>query len=457
MSSDVVILARGISKRYDVYDRPHHRFMELVGGVSRAREFWAVRDVDMQIRKGETVGIVGRNGSGKSTLLQLLCGTLEPTNGELAVKGRVAALLELGAGFNPDFTGLENVYLNASLMGLSREETDQHLDDIVAFADIGDFLRQPVRTYSSGMYVRLAFAVAIAVEPDILVVDEALAVGDEAFQRKCYARIEELKAKGAAVLFVSHSAGAVVQLCDRALLMEGGRKLLEGAPKAVVGHYQRLMYAPEEKRAALRAELSEMATVDDLPETGHEPDEPSVPPVQSSALAIERFDPGMRSESVLAYASRGARIVDPHLVNTAGERVNVLVSGGVYRYRYDVRFDEDAKDVHFGMMLKSLGGVELFGMSSHAFGDSLPFVPRGAHRSVEFSFRADVLPGAYFLNAGCVGLDGEDGEIFLHRIVDALMFRIEFPKTDRRYAGLVDFSLIDGCRITARMSLEGSE
>src|ERR1700754_4595403 len=211
MSSDISIRASHVGKVFPVYAKPHHRLMQMLSPSSAKhrwyREFTALRDVSFEVKKGETVGIVGRNGSGKSTLLQIICGTLSPTQGELQVHGRIAALLELGAGFNPDFTGRENVYLNGTVLGLSRQEIDGLFDDIAAFADIGEFIEQPVKSYSSGMYVRLAFSVAIHVTPDILVVDEALAVGDEAFQRKCFARIEKIRREGATILFVSHSAG----------------------------------------------------------------------------------------------------------------------------------------------------------------------------------------------------------------------------------------------------------
>src|SRR5690348_2740583 len=221
-SEDFSIRVDRLSKRYEIYAQPAHRLKQMIlPRAQRAmrrsartyfKEFWALRDVSFDVRRGETVGIVGRNGSGKSTLLQMICGTLHPTAGRISVGGRIAALLELGAGFNPEFTGRENVYLNAAVIGLSREEIDARFDDIAAFADIGDFMEQPVKTYSSGMYVRLAFAVAINVDPEILVVDEALAVGDELFQRKCFARIDAIRSKGATILFVSHSANAVVEL-----------------------------------------------------------------------------------------------------------------------------------------------------------------------------------------------------------------------------------------------------
>ncbi|MFN3326826.1 MAG: ABC transporter ATP-binding protein [Bryobacteraceae bacterium] len=451
MSSDVVIHAEGLAKRYDIYERPHHRFLELVVGVSKAREFWAVRDLDLQVRKGETVGIVGRNGSGKSTLLQMICGTLEPTAGQLRVQGRISALLELGAGFNPEFTGRENVYLNAALLGLTRAETDRHLPGIIEFADIGDFLDQPVRTYSSGMYVRLAFAVAIAAEPDILVVDEALAVGDEAFQRKCYARIERLKAKGVAILFVSHSASAVLQLCDRAVLLEEGRKLLDGAPKVVVGQYQRLIYADPERRAQIMAEIASGTNTRDveaepLAPVGTASTSPAIE--LNEVLSAERFDPGLVSHSAVEYMSHGVRIVDPRIETEDGRRVNVLAAGAMYRYRYTVEFDHACEQVHFGMMVKTVSGIELFGMASHPQGEAIPSVEAGRRIEVAFRLRARFLPGTYFLNAGCMGCRDGKPETYLHRILDAIVFRIEMPRTRRRLSGFVDLAEEPACEFS---------
>jgi lipopolysaccharide transport system ATP-binding protein len=220
MSSEVAIKVQNLSKCYEIYDKPRDRLLQMLsrGKKKYCREFWALRDVSFEIRKGETVGIVGRNGSGKSTLLQILCGTLNPTSGTVETHGRIAALLELGSGFNPEFTGRENVYLNASILGLSKEEIDARYDAIIEFADIGDFINQPVKTYSSGMLVRLAFSVQAQVEPDILIVDEALAVGDAKFQARCFDRLKKLKENGTSILLVTHSSEQIVTHCDHAFL-----------------------------------------------------------------------------------------------------------------------------------------------------------------------------------------------------------------------------------------------
>jgi len=437
------ISVQGLSKVYPIYARPHDRLKQaliprLQGWAGRARgrffhEFRALHAVSFEIARNETVGIVGRNGSGKSTLLQILCGTLAASAGCVRVHGRVAALLELGSGFNPEFTGRENVYLNAAILGLSTRETDARMAAITEFADIGEFIDQPVKTYSSGMAVRLAFSVAINVEPDILVVDEALAVGDELFQRKCFARIEALKSAGTTILFVSHSGSTIVELCDRAMLLDAGELLTIGAPREVVGQYQRLIYAPPERQAEIRAEIRSGATVR-APEPLQSQD------VSAAIRAGETrafFEPGLRPSSTLFYASRGARIERPRIVDADGQPVNCLIRGESYRYLYEVRFDQPAQRVRFAMLIRSLTGLAISGsFSSRALEDAIPEVEPGHCRQVEFRFVCRLNPGTYFLNAGVLGLCGDE-ELFLHRIVDALAFRV-LPVAGDRATELVD-------------------
>lgn len=252
MSSDIAIKIENLSKCYQIYDKPRDRLLQgimprlqrLVGRQPKqyCREFWALREVSFEVKKGETVGIIGRNGSGKSTLLQMICGTLTPTSGSIQTYGRIAALLELGAGFNPEFTGRENVYMNASILGLTKEEIDERFEDIVVFADIGEFIEQPVKTYSSGMYVRLAFSVAISIEPNILVVDEALAVGDALFQKKCFMALNKLKSEGTTILFVSHDIWTVKSFTDRALLLNLGKVIDYGSSPDICLKYNQLLF-----------------------------------------------------------------------------------------------------------------------------------------------------------------------------------------------------------------------
>ena len=448
-SNDIAIRVSNLSKCYQIYDTPRDRLKQFVMPRIRRvagkqqkqyfREFWALKDVSFEIKKGETVGIIGRNGSGKSTLLQMICGTLTPTSGSIQTKGRIAALLELGSGFNPEFTGRENVYMNAAVLGLSKDEIDARFDYIAAFADIGQFLEQPVKTYSSGMVVRLAFAVAINVDPEILIVDEALSVGDELFQRKCFSRIEAIKNNGATILFVSHSGGTIVELCDRAVLMDSGDKLAVGVPKQIVGRYQKLLYAPADRRDSIREQIRRMNEHVAVSSSAAvlEAHQDQVPSEHVQELQ-ENFDPHLKPSSTIEYESHGAYIDTPAVLTLSGEQVNNLVRGKSYRYAYTVRFTKGVSNVRFGMLIKTTSGVELGGgASANSPRDSLASVEAGSSYRVEFHFRCMLNPGVYFLNAGVVG-DVDGRETYLHRLIDIAMFRVQ-PDTENLATGIVDF------------------
>jgi lipopolysaccharide transport system ATP-binding protein len=449
----IAIRVSQLSKCYQIYDTPRDRLKQfvaprlqrLVGRQPRHyfREFWALKAVSFDIAKGETVGIIGRNGSGKSTLLQLICGTLTPTAGTVETRGRVAALLELGSGFNPEFTGRENVYMNAAVLGLSEAETDRRFDDIAAFADIGPFIEQPIMTYSSGMMVRLAFAVAINVDPEILIVDEALSVGDELFQRKCFSRIESIRASGATILFVSHSGGAIVELCDRAILMDAGEKLASGSPKLMVGKYQKLIYAPADKHDAIRNEIR--AAEVDGPGGGQAQSESMVAPIETQRTrehaASECFDPNLKPLSTMEYESNGAFIESPQILTLSGEKVNCLSRGESYRYTYRVRFMNGAPNVRFGMLIKTVSGLELGGAASvPSTGQGIPYVSAGTALNIEYRFTCNLNPGTYFLNAGVSGTVDEV-ETYLHRVLDSCMFKV-MPVADDTATGIIDFGCV---------------
>lgn len=432
-SDDIAISANNITKKYRIFGHPGDRIKQALtfGRVRFHHEFTALQGVSFEIKKGEAVGIIGRNGSGKSTLLQLVCGILKPTSGEVQVSGRISALLELGSGFNPEFTGRENVYFQGAVMGVSMEEMERRFDDVAAFADIGEFIDQPVRTYSSGMFVRLAFAVAVSVEPDILVVDEALSVGDEAFQRKCFARIRMIQEQGGTILFVSHSTSAILELCDRAFLMDHGRLIFSGVSKTIVANYQRLLFAPSEGAEPIRFVFSDEMTV---PEN-HE---------GSLTRGMEggaSFDPSLVPVSTLSYARCGAEISDSSILGPDGEKVNVLVTGERYIFSYRVRFDEDANNIKFGMMIKSASGYDLGGLLS---GRGKEDAKKGMRITVRFSFFCHLLPGTYFMNAGVLGCVHEM-ECFLHRIVDVDMFRVQGVSDVA--TGMIDFSTDDEVQI----------
>jgi len=435
MSSEAhAIEISSISKAFPVYAQPHHRLLQMLSVRNKQRwyqEFIALRDVSFSIDRGETLGIVGRNGSGKSTLLQIICGTQAPTAGQVNVNGRVAALLELGSGFNPEFSGRENVFLNGMVLGLSQEEIEQRFDSIAAFAEIGDFMERPVRTYSSGMYVRLAFAVAINVTPDILIVDEALSVGDEAFQRKCFARINRIREEGATILFVSHSASTVVELCNRAVLLDGGELIAIGSPKYIVSRYQKILYSPSDKLASIRAAIKSGSEADTLQanigDVDAQVDSSIVETVDPTKLLNSDkesyFEEGMLPKSTYRYDAIAAAIEDPHIETLDGRRVNVLKAQRDYVYTYRVRFDRGASAVRCGMLIKNITGLDLAGCVTSWTGDSLAWVDAGTVLDVRFRFPCMFASGAYFLNAGVQGCLGEE-EVYLDRWIDAVMFKV---------------------------------
>lgn len=446
MSDDIAIALKDISKIYKRYQRPVDRLTELLfPGDSDAEDFWALKNVSLEISKGETVGIIGRNGSGKSTLLQIITGTLQQTSGEVEVQGRISALLELGSGFNPEFTGRQNIFFNGQILGLSTEEIEARFDRIVAFADIGDFIDEPLKTYSSGMMVRLAFAVAINTEPDVLIVDEALSVGDEAFQRKCFTRLYEFQQQGVTILFVSHAASSIVELCDRAVLLDQGELIMNGLPKNTVAQYQKFIYAPKEKRAELRDSLKGMTAIASFVDGSSFSDNDSAQKTtgnqsqaKNGSLPDDLYDPNLVPQQTLAYEQRGAIIKDTMVKNATGKQVNLLCRNRQYIYCYQVFFSEERFKVRFGMMIKTITGFELGGAASHAANREIECIPANSIVDVRFSFVCALVPGTYFLNAGVLGrINGED--VYLDRVIDTAMFKVQ-PEAELRTTGIIDFN-----------------
>ncbi|MFN7834380.1 MAG: ABC transporter ATP-binding protein [Burkholderiaceae bacterium] len=344
-SDDVAIRVEGLSKSYHIYDRPKDRLLQMLFRGRRRfyREFWALQDVSFTVRRGETVGIVGRNGSGKSTLLQLICGTLHPTAGTVQVKGRVAALLELGAGFNPEFSGRDNVYLAASLYGLNREQIDARFDKIAAFADIGDFIEQPVKTYSSGMYVRLAFAVIAHVDADILIIDEALAVGDAIFTQKCMRFLRTFKQQGV-LLFVSHDSISVKALCDNALWLDGGRPRLMDSAKNVTEAYLEYVYLSQNKE--------EVQTPESF-------DEPLASPDDSASV--------LSSHSDKSFGIGGARIRSTQLIDQNGKHASCFAGEELVRLQIDISITADIRKPIVGFFFKDRTGQVIFGENTYEY------------------------------------------------------------------------------------------
>lgn len=442
MDEDIVISIKNLTKTYKLYTSHADRVKETFNPFRKKyhRPFNALTNISFNVKRGEMLGIIGQNGSGKSTLLQIICGILQPTSGSIEINGRASALLELGAGFNPEFTGRQNVYINGAILGLKHEEIEARFDDIVTFAEIGDFIDQPVKTYSSGMYVRLAFAVAINVDADILIVDEALAVGDEIFQRKCFSRIQEIQKNGTTILFVSHSAPTVVELCNKAILLDQGELLLAGVPKFVVSKYHKLMYAPKNKVESLREDMRATQFKDDIVVFGSDSEgNNEFTQLKSGEPALRPFyDPNLVSKSTVSYESRGVRIENVRVTTLKEKVVNVLVRRQEYLYTYSAKFQETSYNVRFGMLIKTISGLELGGAASSTQHNAINCIETGANVLVKFRFKCLLQPGVYFLNAGVLGtVDGT--EIFLHRIIDYAVFRVQSEEN------LLSTSIVDFC------------
>ena len=387
-----------VSKQYRIYDRPADRLKESLtrGRMRRHREFWALRDVSFEIQAGTTVGIIGQNGCGKSTLLQIISGTLTPTHGNVWSHGRIAALLELGAGFNPEFTGVENVFMNASLMGLSRKETLALFPDIERFAEIGQFIHQPVKTYSSGMYVRLAFAIAASVEPDILVIDEALAVGDAVFQHRCLRRINELHDRGCTVLFVSHDTNAVRALCDRAILLNAGRMIADGTPADVLNDYQRIVM-----------ERQEAYEVDTANAAGSAPERKP----QSTVQYTYRHGDGT------------ATIIETELCDTAERRVEIVQTGTPLAATVSVRFEREVESPVIGFLIRNRLGIHAYGTNTKEQQIQLGTIQGGEVVSIRFAFGCWLGIDDYSISFAVHSADGQsydwiDGALFF-RVISA--------------------------------------
>ena len=447
-SEEPVIRVADLSKCYYIYNRPIDRLKQsimpkvarLLGRSPRSyfREFWALRNLTLEAKKGETIGVIGRNGSGKSTLLQMICGTLTPTGGRIQTKGRITALLELGSGFNPEFTGRENVFLNGAILGLSRDEIEDRFDAIAGFADIGEFIEQPVKFYSSGMTVRLAFAVQAMVDPDILIVDEALAVGDERFQRKCFQRLEELKMNGTSILFVSHAGRQIVELCDRALLLERGQRLLLSDPPTVVRAYQQLLYASPSDQARLVQEFQEL---DRNSKTAVIP--PAVFEAHGTPWLEEEkipetdfYESGLIPQSTVDYPSRGARIESIKIFNDRGQEVNNLLAGCEYRFEIGGVFLETREVLNIGIHIRTITGVEITALAYPGSGRRVQNIKRGQRFRLVHKLMMNLTPGTYFAGGG---ISSTTEPVQMHRILDAIMFRV-LPKAEKRASGYVDLS-----------------
>jgi teichoic acid transport system ATP-binding protein len=407
MSAEYAIKVEQVDKMYKLYDKPMDRLKESLG-LSRQKKYkehYALHNVNFDVKKGETVGIIGTNGSGKSTILKIITGVLNPTAGNVTVDGRISALLELGAGFNGEYSGIENIYLNGTMIGFSREEIDAKLQDILDFADIGDFVHQPVKTYSSGMFVRLAFAVAINIEPEILIVDEALSVGDVFFQAKCYHKFEEFKKMGKTILFVSHDLGSVAKYCDRVILLNKGKKLSEGSPKEMIDIYKKLLV--NQYDAETGETLGDTSSQEELSSKKERTED------GKSWKSHFRTNP-----SSIEYGSKEAEITDFGILDEDGFN-NAIEKGKEFTIKLRIDFHEDVTEPIFAFTIKDLKGTEIAGTNTLFEGQNLPFVTKGESKVISFTQKADLQGGEYLLSFGCTGYTNGEFTVY-HRLYDVI-------------------------------------
>ncbi len=394
-----------LSKVYKLYEHKKDRLFEslgLTGGKSLAKDHYALKDVSFDVRKGQTVGIIGTNGSGKSTILKIITGVLGKTAGVVQVNGRISALLELGAGFNMEYTGIENIYLNGTMIGFSKEEIDSKLESILEFADIGDFVYQPVKTYSSGMFVRLAFAVAINIDPEILIVDEALSVGDVFFQSKCYRKFEEFKAMGKTIVMVSHDLSSISKYCDKVVLLNKGVKLTEGDPKDMVDLYKKLLVGQLDLET-LEVKKTTAAITENSTQHGK---------------AAGPFTPAFPvNPEVNSYGDLVAEITGFNILDAEGNSSNTIEKGTECTIQMEVKFHGKVNDPIYAITIVDLKGTDITGTNSLFEKVNVPARKEGDVQRIAFKQKMDMQGGEYMLSLGCTGYDGADFVVH-HRLYE---------------------------------------
>lgn len=428
---EYAIEVQNISKVYKLYERNRDRIIDAFGlsKTPRYKEHYALKDVSFYVKKGEAVGIIGINGAGKSTILKIITGVLNPTFGKVVIDGRISALLELGAGFNMEYTGIDNIYLNGTMMGYTREEVDRKMEDILSFADIGDFVYQPVKTYSSGMFVRLAFAVAINIEPEILIVDEALSVGDVFFQAKCYQKFEEFKKMGKTILFVSHDLGSVAKYCDRAILLNKGQKMDEGTPKAMIDLYKKLLVGTQEDVQAEtgRMDFSEKENIDTSSRLK------SV--IKVDAIWKKNFQV---NPSINEYGNRKAEIIDYAMMDNHGNMTNAIEKGTRFLIKSKVLFHEDIQFPIFTYTIKTIKGTDITGTNTMYEKKDVILARAGEVYIATFEQEMCLQGGEYLLSISCTGYN--EGEfVVYHRMYDLLNISVI---SDKNTVGFFDMNSV---------------
>lgn len=401
------ITVKDVTKIYRLYDKPIDRLKESLNPLHKEyhKKFYALNQISFQVKQGETVGIIGTNGSGKSTILKIITGVLSPTTGTVEVAGTISALLELGAGFNMDYTGIENIYMNGTMMGFSRKEMDAKLQDILDFADIGDFVYQPVKTYSSGMFVRLAFALAINVEPEILIVDEALSVGDVFFQSKCYRRMEEIRKKGTTILMVTHDMGSIIKYCDKVVLLNRGTFVAEGSAGHMVDLYKKIL---ANQMDALNEELSEMNDF-----SGEEGNKKQAGKAEQGLMKDKLTINANRTE----YGDGRAEIYDLGLFDERGNLTNLLLKGESFTIKEKIRFHTEIQTPIFTYTIKDKKGTDLSGTNTMFEGTEIKPVKAGDVYEVSFTQKMTLQGGEYLLSMSCTGFERGEHVVY-HRLYD---------------------------------------
>lgn len=419
--SEYAIQVKDVSKMYKLYDRNRDRLLDAFGlsKTPRYHEHYALHNLNFSVKKGETVGIIGTNGAGKSTILKIITGVLNPTDGQVEINGRISALLELGAGFNMEYTGIENIYLNGTMIGFSREEIDKKLDDILKFADIGDFVYQPVKTYSSGMFVRLAFAVAINIEPEILIVDEALSVGDVFFQAKCYKKFEDFKKMGKTILFVSHDLGSIAKYCDRVVLLNKGTKIAEGNPKQMIGMYKKLLV----NQLNLDETTQEMVMEE---ESEHSLDNEPMFTLGKDKETLWRNKYEI-NPNVDEYGNGKLHIIDFAVRDEDGEITNSINKGTKFSIISEVKFEQEIQNPIFTYTFKNIQGTAITGTNTMYEKKDLDMVYAGDVYTCTFTQDMNLQGGEYLLSISCTGY--RDGEfVVYHRLYDVINITVVSEK-----------------------------
>lgn len=427
--SEVAIRVDDVSKLYKLYDKPSDRLKESLGLTRKKlyKEHYALHNVSFDVKRGETVGIIGTNGSGKSTILKIITGVLNPSGGHVEIDGRISALLELGAGFNMEYTGIENIYLNGTMIGFSREEIDAKMQDILDFADIGDFVHQPVKTYSSGMFVRLAFAVAINIDPEILIVDEALSVGDVFFQAKCYKKFEDFKKMGKTILFVSHDLGSISKYCDRVVLLNRGKKLAEGTPKEMVSMYKRIM-VNQDKAEEIAAHQMEMSSLE-------EDDEKEIKEAACEGQWKNHYN---LNPDVDEYGNGAAEIEDFAIIDENGNYTNAIVKGTRFRLKSKVKFKQDVHDPIFTYTFKNIQGVAITGTNTMYEKKDVPLAKEGETYVATFEQDMFLQGGEYLLSMSCTGYRDGEFQVY-HRLYDVCNVTVV---SDKNTVGFYDMNSV---------------